>query len=200
MGQAPGGRARIATSLDPVADRPNACLSPDSTTSYSRLRRDKMLSRKARPRTILRPLTVTLPLFIPAAVATDAGMLKAQTASWVRVEYSSPPPARENSSIAYDAATHSTVLFGGADGRSVDGDTWTWDGTWSAMYPAASPSPRQGAAMSFDGAAGNVVFLAVRPLSRSALEQLSATLGRGTVPTGPNNSHPSLRPHGCGQT
>jgi len=72
--------------------------------------------------------------------------------------YSSAPSARADAAIAYDAATHSTVLFGGNDGRSVYGDTWTWDVTWNAMLPVTSPSPRQGPAMAFDGAAGNVVL------------------------------------------
>lgn len=97
-------------------------------------------------------------LFMAAAAVTDAGTLRAQTASWTRVGYSSAPSARADAAIAYDAATHSTVLFGGNDGRSVYGDTWTWDVTWNAMLPVTSPSPRQGPAMAFDGAAGNVVL------------------------------------------
>src|ERR1700734_174328 len=117
---------------------------------------EKMLSHKTQLKTILHTLTVVLPLFFAATVITDAGTLIAQTISWVKVGYSSAPSARENSAIAYDAATHSTVLFGGTDGNSVYGDTWTWAGTWRPMFPANSPSPRQGPAIAFDGAGGNV--------------------------------------------
>jgi hypothetical protein len=38
-------------------------------------------------------------------------------------------PARAYASMAYDAATGSTVLFGGAGGHTVLNDTWTWGGS-----------------------------------------------------------------------
>jgi hypothetical protein len=44
--------------------------------------------------------------------------------------------------IAYDAATHSSVLFGGYGNSEVYGDTWAWDGTWRLMSPATSPVGR----------------------------------------------------------
>ncbi|MGA2589780.1 MAG: hypothetical protein ABSH32_07695 [Bryobacteraceae bacterium] len=44
-------------------------------------------------------------LCITAAVITDAGTLKAQTASWTEVG-SSAPSARADAAIAYNAATH----------------------------------------------------------------------------------------------
>lgn len=98
--------------------------------------------------------------------------LSAQTVGWVEVGYSTAPSARENSGIAYDAATRSTVLFGGAAGQSIYGDTWIWNGAWHATFPAASPSPRQGAAFAYDGAAGNVVLFGGSP---------TAPVGRGTA-------------------
>ena len=124
---------------------------------------EKMLSHKTQLKPILHVLTVVLSLFIATTVITDAGTLKAQTISWVQVGYSSAPSARYNSAITYDAATHSTVLFGGANGNSVYGDTWTWAGTWRPMFPANSPSPREGPAIAFDGAGGNVVLFGGSP-------------------------------------
>jgi hypothetical protein len=109
-------------------------------------------------KTLHRPRILVLSIFASAAMTTDAGALKAQTVGWLQVGYSSAPSARENSGIAYDAAERSMVLFGGALGTSVFGDTWTWDGIWRPKLPATSPSPRQGPAMAFDGAAGNVVL------------------------------------------
>jgi hypothetical protein len=117
-----------------------------------------MFSVGTQSKTIMHAFAAMLLLFIAVTVMTHAGTLKAQTVSWTQVAYSSAPSARENSGIAYDAATHSTVLFGGAEGNSVFGDTWTWDGTWHPRLPATSPSPRQGPAVAFDGGAGNIVL------------------------------------------
>jgi hypothetical protein len=68
-----------------------------------------------------------------------------------------------DSSMASDPATHTVVAFGGGSPFNpttplVD-STWTWDGTnWTLQNPAHRPSPRAGAATSFDRAAGNVVL------------------------------------------
>lgn len=67
------------------------------------------------------------------------------------------PPAREHAAMAYDPATQQIVLFGGCCDSSGNalGDTWVWNGSaWSqpaGVTSANSPSPRQGAAMAFDG-------------------------------------------------
>jgi hypothetical protein len=63
------------------------------------------------------------------------------------------PPGRAWPSFAYDRAQHELVLFGGDNGSTVFGDTWTQkDGTWIRQHPAQSPSPRTGAAMVYDAA------------------------------------------------
>lgn len=58
----------------------------------------------------------------------------------------SPPPRRlDGQSMAYHPGTHNIVLFGGADGAHLYGDTWTWNGlskTWTQQHPASSPSAR----------------------------------------------------------
>ena len=112
-----------------------------------------MFSLTTQSKAILQALTVMLALFIAGAAMTR-GTMEAQTASWVPVS----PSARCCSGFTYDGATQSTVLFGGANGASIYGDTWSWRGGWLRMSPASSPSPRQGPAMSFDGAAGNIVL------------------------------------------
>lgn len=70
------------------------------------------------------------------------------------------PEARREYAMAYDAARHATVVFGGMPGRSgLLGDTWTWDGTnWAQQSPATSPSPRWDSAMVFDAAISKVVL------------------------------------------
>ncbi len=68
------------------------------------------------------------------------------------------PLGRVWASWAYDPARHDIVLFGGDTGYQtgpdvVFGKTWTWDGVaWTRQNPAASPSPRTGAAVVYDGA------------------------------------------------
>src|SRR2546429_77956 len=62
------------------------------------------------------------------------------------------PPVQMDSSMAYDAATHTVVLFGGGD-RFLLNDTWTWDGSdWTQQAPATSPPIRQRASMAYDNA------------------------------------------------
>jgi hypothetical protein len=59
------------------------------------------------------------------------------------------PPARQVDiqAMAYDAATHTVVLFGGLNASlNPLGDTWTWDGiakTRTRQFPVTSPSPRR---------------------------------------------------------
>jgi hypothetical protein len=92
------------------------------------------------------------------AAGTPAGAV-ARTGSTVR------PGARTWDSWAYYPARHDIVLFGGnaGHGQSVGGrslgDTWTWNAEgWTHPHPAASPSPRTGAAMAYDFATHQLVL------------------------------------------
>jgi len=62
--------------------------------------------------------------------------------AWTQVIPVGPvPPARDDPSMAYDAARQVTVLFGGYE--HSDNDTWSWDGrAWSLLQPQISPSTR----------------------------------------------------------
>ena len=101
--------------------------------------------------------TRTAVLFGGASVKTgrDAGGTWTWDGStWTKQAPAASPPAWGAAGMAYDAATHSVVLFGGPNG-----DTWTWNGsTWAKQAPAASPSPRAGAGMAYDAATGTVVL------------------------------------------
>jgi hypothetical protein len=46
--------------------------------------------------------------------------------TWTKRHPAASPSARGGASMAYDAATGTGVLFGGADARSIFRDTWTW--------------------------------------------------------------------------
>jgi hypothetical protein len=82
--------------------------------------------------------------------------------TWTQQFPAVSPPARSFNiqSLAYDGATRTVVLFGGANSAGSLGDTWIWNGTaktWTQQFPAASPSPRQ-AAMAYDAVTRTVVL------------------------------------------
>src|SRR5437660_2601178 len=66
--------------------------------------------------------------------------------SWTQQHPATSPSARLSASMAYDAITHTVVLFGGDDmGAPIPllTDTWTWNGTsWTQQHPATSPEVR----------------------------------------------------------
>ena len=71
-----------------------------------------------------------------------------------------PWSSRSDAAMAYDAARHEVIRFGGwtAD-RGVLGDTWTWDGVaWTERHPATSPPARRDAAMAYDAAQQRVIL------------------------------------------
>jgi hypothetical protein len=81
--------------------------------------------------------------------------------TWTRQSPAASPPARIATVMAYDAATGTVVLFGGAgnNGTTLLGDTWAWDGsTWTQQAPATSPPARANASMAYDAASGTVVL------------------------------------------
>ena len=75
--------------------------------------------------------------------------------NWAQQFPTTSPPVRRGASIAYDIAHRQVVLFGGYnDNTSTEfGDTWTWDGSnWTQQLPTTSPSARDGASVTYDGA------------------------------------------------
>src|SRR5579871_4278616 len=89
--------------------------------------------------TILQVLTIMPLPFVAGMVVTHVGAMNGQTVNWV----SGSPSGRCCMGMAYDGATHSTVLFGGAITSAIYGDTWIWLGGWLRLSPAMSPSARQ---------------------------------------------------------
>jgi len=77
-----------------------------------------------------------------------------QNTNWTQQSLSTSPPGRDGSSIAYDAANRTDLLFGGYEPCSLCNnlvaDTWAWNGqTWSQQNPATSPSAREDAGMAY---------------------------------------------------
>src|SRR5205807_9343822 len=70
---------------------------------------------------------------------------------WTQLHPPVAPAPREEAAMAYDAARGNLVLFGGANGTTAFGDTWTFDGTtWTQLHPATRPSKAGGASLAYD--------------------------------------------------
>lgn len=71
--------------------------------------------------------------------------------AWAHQTPASSPSPRTHAAMAFDAATGTTVLFGGRAGSQRLRDTWTWNGiTWKLEAPPNNPPPLESAAMAFD--------------------------------------------------
>jgi hypothetical protein len=104
---------------------------------------------------------------VPSCYSDNAGSLLAvfrienHTPDWVEPTLSSAPSARIATAMTYDAATHSTVLFGGNSAFSPGqtyGDTWIWRDGWTQLFPAASPPARGDAGIAYDPTMGKAVL------------------------------------------
>jgi hypothetical protein len=90
--------------------------------------------------------------------------VEADSLEWFKPSLPSVPPDRCCGSIAYDTATETVVLFGGGNGCAYPAyrynDTWVFSAKtgWSQIFPATSPSPRQGAGMAYDPTTGTVLL------------------------------------------
>jgi hypothetical protein len=61
--------------------------------------------------------------------------------------------------MAFDPATGQMILFGGLGTSGLLNDTWNWNGTtWTELFPATSPSVRDGTTMAFDQATGQLIL------------------------------------------
>ncbi|MHB8290075.1 MAG: sialidase family protein [Acidimicrobiales bacterium] len=82
--------------------------------------------------------------------------------TWTQQHPTQSPPSRIDAQMAYDAAAHQVVLFGGFRvGGSLGelDDTWTWNGAnWTQQHPAQSPPSLGGASMAYDAATRQVVL------------------------------------------
>lgn len=82
--------------------------------------------------------------------------------TWTQLHPAHMPLSRSDAAIAYDAATHQVVLFGGGSNEGntpMLADTWTWDGTdWTQQHPTVSPPARDFAGMAYDAATGQMLL------------------------------------------
>jgi hypothetical protein len=79
--------------------------------------------------------------------------------AWSDLPTGSGPSTRMSHSVVYDPIRQETVVFGGAFGAALHGDTWTWNGTGWTLVATSGPSPRNGAATTFDSSRGRLVLV-----------------------------------------
>jgi hypothetical protein len=81
--------------------------------------------------------------------------------TWTQPTATSPPPMIWPAMV-YDSTRDRIVLFGFTypfGSFAATAETWEFDGsTWTQAQPAASPSPREGAAMAFDSTRNRAVL------------------------------------------
>ena len=96
---------------------------------------------------------------VASGVARGASAPVSVRGEWLQMGPSTgSPPLRSGASMAYDAATGTTVLFGGFNGVFL-ADTWVWDGVaWTPVASPLSPSGRENASMAYDAATHTVVL------------------------------------------
>ncbi len=80
---------------------------------------------------------------------------------WILRVASSLAGKRSQGAMAFDAASGTMVVFGGASDAQFLADTWTWDGrdsSWTQRTPAASPPLRYEHVMTSDDRHGEIVL------------------------------------------
>jgi hypothetical protein len=83
--------------------------------------------------------------------------------TWQKLNLATQPLGLRLFAMAYDGTRDEVVLYGGASGTSVKGDTWVWSGSaWTAKNPVNKPFPGWGFEMAYDAARGKMVLFGGR--------------------------------------
>jgi hypothetical protein len=96
---------------------------------------------------------VVMTVAMAATVAGSSGASAATNAvHWTQITPATAPAPRFGAVLAYDAARHNVVMFGGADAFGAKrNDTWVWNGSnWKLMHPATTPPARIWHFMAYD--------------------------------------------------
>lgn len=117
------------------------------------------------------PATGQIVLFGGLSSLANTGMLSDtwtwDGTDWTQQHPATSPPARDDSALVYDAATHQLVLFGGGSSKPPIGglvppplnDTWIWDGSnWIEQHPATSPLPVLSPGLVYDAAQQKLIL------------------------------------------
>jgi hypothetical protein len=93
----------------------------------------------------------------PAALTTGSIAAAKTTTQSAQIE-----PPRRDSTLAYDPAHQSILLFGGTlltNNSTQTNETWSWNGqTWQQLHPASAPPALEGT-MVYDASSQQIVLL-----------------------------------------
>ena len=82
-----------------------------------------------------------------------------QEGLWTQPNFSTSPPGRWESNMAYDSQHQRIVLIGGFKDKDVFDDTWLYDGqSWQQMVSHSQPPARNGHSLFYDRTRGAVVL------------------------------------------
>lgn len=105
------------------------------------------------------------------------------------------PPARTGAAIAYDAANHSVVLFGGQGRSTTFADTWIWNGSaWTQAHPATSPPALDSPQMTYDPVSGDVLLVGSKENAVSNSGPVACSGGSGSSSSGSTGSSSTFVP------
>lgn len=98
---------------------------------------------------------------LPALLFLTSQLFGQTAANWTKRYPGTSLTLRERHAMAYDAAHGQVILFGGINPNSgvLLNDTWAWNGSnWTQESTSAGPSAREGHAMAYDVARGEIVL------------------------------------------
>ncbi len=82
--------------------------------------------------------------------------------NWLELDLKARPSHRQFAAMSACPDERGVLLFGGHGGEGKPqhlGDTWIFDGeNWQEIHPPISPSPRQGACITYDSMKGQIVL------------------------------------------
>jgi hypothetical protein len=92
--------------------------------------------------------------------------------AWSRKTTANSPSTRNSQGMTFDSARGQIVLFGGYDGSTAIGGTWTFDGTnWTQRNPLTVPGARSAPGMTFDATRGRAVMFGGYSLAGAHLDE-----------------------------
>jgi hypothetical protein len=146
------------------------------------------MSTEVKGRRVSKPLAgIALVAAVSAGLGAFFGIRAAQGAG--SAPSAGQPPARTGGAMAYDAANHTVILFGGQSKSRSLGDTWIWNGAlWSQARPATSPPALVNAQMAYDPVTQDVILVGGEQLGGWSTGPIACSAGGGSSSSGTSSS------------
>ncbi len=94
-----------------------------------------------------------------ALLAFNSAFAQSPSSTWMQLNPSRSPSARDAMVMVYDPVSQKTMLFGGFDGSKYLNDTWTFNGkNWKKIGVPGAPPARASAGAAYDSKLKQVVL------------------------------------------